>query len=352
MSASPALPIPGTQPAQPDVPPTGDLVEEEPPDRRRRKLLLLLLLLGAFILLLGLAIWYLLFRQPIPLPTLPGEVKMPTYSTAIYGADRPMGVAVTADGGRVYVGETEGDRVAKVFDGGGTQLGLMQPATSTGAEHVPVYVALDPITSDVYLTDRATGSIQVFDANGAFLRTYSPGDDLKGWQPLGLAFDTAGNLFVSDVSVEPQRILEFDRAGTLVRSLGMTAGFNFPNGIGLDAAGNVYVTDGNNGRLLVIDANDQVVAQVGRGTGQGNLGLPRGLVVADGKVYVADATGQGVFVYSTWKPGDRSLTYLGFFGGEGVANGRFQFPNGIAVDGRGRVYVTDGGNDRVQVWSY
>ena len=37
---------------------------------------------------------------------------------------------------------------------------------------------------------------------------------------------------------------------------------------------------------------------------------------------------------------------------EGVSNGTFQYPNGIAVDGRGRVYVTDGGNDRVQVWSY
>ena len=36
----------------------------------------------------------------------------------------------------------------------------------------------------------------------------------------------------------------------------------------------------------------------------------------------------------------------------GVGDGQFQYPNGIAVDGRGRVYVADSFNDRVQVWSY
>jgi hypothetical protein len=82
MTASPAV-------AQP-VPDTGALpeTEEAPPEKRRRKLLLLLLLLGAFLALLGLAIWYLLFRQPIPIPTVPGETIMPGYVTSFYGATR------------------------------------------------------------------------------------------------------------------------------------------------------------------------------------------------------------------------------------------------------------------------
>lgn len=348
MTASPTVdqPVPDAQPA------VG--LEEEPEDRRRRrKLLILLLLLLGFALLLGLAIWYLLFRQPIPLPTIPGEVVMPTYSTSIYGADRPMGVAVAADGSRIYIGETEGDRIARVFDGSGTELGLMQPPVSTGAEHVPVYLALDPLTGEVYVTDRPTGSIFIYDANGTYQRAFQPAEAVEGWQPLGITFDAAGNLYVSDVSTTPQQILEFDREGNVVRKIGATAGLNFPNGVAVDGAGNVYVTDGNNGRLLVIDASDAVVAQVGRGAGEGNLGLPRGVTIDDkGHVYVADATGQGVFVYGTYVAGERALNYLGFFGGEGVSNGTFQYPNGIAVDTRGRVYVTDAGNDRIQIWSY
>jgi DNA-binding beta-propeller fold protein YncE len=264
-----------------------------------------------------------------------------------------MGVAVTADGSRVFIGETEGERTARVFDAAGTELGQMQPPVSTGAEHVPVYLATHPTNGEIYVTDRPTGSVFIYDANGTYQREYSPGADLEGWQPLGIAFDGAANLYVTDVSVQPQRVLVFDPSGTLVRTAGMTAGMNFPNGVAVDAAGNIYVTDANNGRLLVIDANDQVVASVGRGVGEGNLGLPRGVTIDDkGRVYVADATGQTVFVYGTYVPGERSLTFLGSFGGEGVGNGAFLYPNGITVDGRGRVYVTDAGNDRVQIWSY
>ena len=132
-------------------------------------------------------------------------------------------------------------------------------------------------------------------------------------------------------------MLEFDRDGNLVRTLGESAGMSFPNGVAVDAAGNVYVTDSNNGRLLVFDAAGTVVAQVGRGIGDGNLGLPRGVAVSgDGRVYVADATGQGVFVYSTLKEGERRLEYLGYFGGQGIEDGSFQFPNGLALDARGR----------------
>ena len=39
-------------------------------------------------------------------------------------------------------------------------------------------------------------------------------------------------------------------------------------------------------------------------------------------------------------------------GGEGVADGQFEYPNSVAIDARGRVYVADTFNDRVQVWSY
>jgi DNA-binding beta-propeller fold protein YncE len=346
-----ASPIPAPQAG--DVPVSAEPLEEEPPSRKRRKVLLLLLLLAVLVALLLLALWYLLFRQPLPLPQPPGEVIMPTYATAYYGSDRPMGVAVTPDGGRIYVGATAGDTTAKVFDAQGGLLAEMQPPLSTGGSHAPVYLARHPVSGEVYVSDRPTGSIYVYDADGTYVRTFTTDGAPNTFQPLGLAFDPAGNLYVSDVGSSPQRVIEFDATGKAIRTLGESAGMSFPNGIAVDAAGNVYVTDSNNGRLLVFDPSGEVAATIGRGTSQGNLGLPRGLALDEqGRVYVADSSGQAVFVYDQLAAGEQRLNYLGTFGAAGVANGEFQYPNGIASDGRGRLYVTDSGNDRVQVWSY
>jgi DNA-binding beta-propeller fold protein YncE len=71
-----------------------------------------------------------------------------------------------------------------------------------------------------------------------------------------------------------------------------------------------------------------------------------------GRVFVADATGQGVLVYRAPSGESRRLDYLGFVGGEGVADAQFEYPNSVAIDARGRVYVADTFNDRVQIWSY
>lgn len=354
----PPLPVPGADEAPPpgDTPPSVPGADELPPERRnrRRKLIVLLGLAALLSGLLGLAIWYLLFRQPIlPVPPIPSAAVMPGYTTAIYGVQRPTGVAVSPSGDRIYVTETEGDQIARIFDASGNEIGRLEPPGETGTDHVPVYLAIDPITSEVYVTDRPTGSVYVYDANGRYQREYRPKAAVTGWQPLAIAFDPKGNLYVADLAGQAQRVLVIDRTGAVVRTLGETDGMSFPNGIAIDPDGNVYVTDSNNGRLLVFGSDGTVAATVGRGVGQGNLGLPRGAVVdGQGRLYVVDTSGQAVFVYGLLKPGEQRLGYLGDFGGEGVSDGTFAYPNGIAADGRGRLYVTDSANDRVQVWSY
>jgi DNA-binding beta-propeller fold protein YncE len=321
----------------------------------RKKVALLLLLLAGMALLLGLAIWYLLFRQPIPLPIpqVPGQANMPAYHTSIYGVTRPLGTAVTSDGSRIYVTESGGERISRILDAGGAQIAKLEPPVSTGNLHTPVYVAIDPVAGDVYVTDRATASIYVYDAAGTFKQTYEPPAELKGWQPLGIAFDAAGNLYVTDVSVVPQTVVVLDRQGKLLRTLGADQGMSFPNGLAVDKNGYVYVADSNNGRLVVFDSSGAEATRVGRGVGEGSLGMPRGVAVSDdGRVYVADATGQMIYVYRTFQPGTPGLELLGSFGDEGIGDGQFQFPNGLALDGRGRVYIADSANQRVQIWSY
>jgi DNA-binding beta-propeller fold protein YncE len=358
VSPSAAQPLPGTQPTPAaEATPSDGLgstdVEEAPPEKRRRKLLILLLLLAGLVMLLGLAIWYLLFRQPIPLPVIPGAPIMPGYVTSVYGASRPMGVAVNTAGDRIYVGATAGDQTALIFDALGSELAMLLPPTSTGSSHVPVYLAINPLTGDIYVSDRPTASIYVYDAKGTYLRAFTPPSDIVGWQPLGVSFDAAGNLYVTDVGPVPNVVREFDPSGKQLRVLGEADGLSFPNGVAIDNAGFVYVTDSNNGRLLVYAQDGSVVAKVSRGVGEGNLGLPRGLAIdSQGRLYVVDASAHAVMVYGQFKGGEPRLDYLGSFGTQGVADGQFQYPNSIAVDARGRLYVADSANDRVQLWSY
>jgi DNA-binding beta-propeller fold protein YncE len=329
--------------------------EEAPEDerRRRRKAILFLLLLGALVILMGLIIWYLLYRQPIPpIPVIPSP-KLPAYSTAIYGANAPAGVAVTRSGDRIFVAETSGDRITRILDPAGNQLGTMVPPAETGADHVPVYVAIDPLTNEVYVTDRPTGSIYVYNGDGAFQREFRPAVPIPGWQPLGITFDRDGNLYVTDLGGKLQTVRKFNRSGELAMTFGESEGLNFPNGLALDADGRLYLTDSNNGRLLVFDQAGAVVAKIGRGAGAGNLGLPRGLAIDNGgRLFIVDSSGQGVLVYATLGEGDSQPEYYGFFGGHGFADGQFAFPIGVAVDDRGRVYVADTANNRVQMWSY
>jgi DNA-binding beta-propeller fold protein YncE len=338
-----------------DVPPEGaDGVPEEEPRRSRRKLIVALVLLGLLAMLATIAIWYLVFRQPIPLPipVIPAS-EVPTYATAIYGAQRPSGVAVSQSGDRIYVTQTQGDRSGVVFDGGGNKVGTMAPPEATGTDHSPVYLAIDPLTNEVYVSDRLTSAIYIYDRDGLYQREFTLAEPRPGWQPLGLAFDAAGNLYVTDLSGPFQKVLVIDRSASVIRTLGENEKLSFPNGVAVDGAGNVYVSDSNNGRLLMFGADGQIRAQIGRGSGQGNLGLPRGLAVdGEGRVFVADTTGQGVFIYRAPSGEGRSLDFLGYVGGEGVADARFEYPNSVAVDARGRMYVADTFNDRVQIWSY
>jgi DNA-binding beta-propeller fold protein YncE len=349
--------LPGGEAGTPQAPTT------EPPRRRRRRLAvlaLLLILLGIFALFAG---WYLATRKPISeLPVIPPvtQNQAPAYSFSMYGGQTgglaaPTGVAASADGSRVYVAQSSGPKTVAILDGRGERIGELKPPATEGTGHIPVYVAIDPATQDVYVSDRLTGKIYVYSAEGVYRRTFNPGKEIAdvGWLPLGVGFAHDGTMYVTDLSA-PGRIHVFGSDGKLVRSIQPTGTpLNFPNGVWPDANGNIYVTDSNNGRLRVFAPDGSELGGVPRGARQGDLGLPRGVAIDDqGRVFVVDTSAHGVSIYKTLGPDDRKPAFIGQFGVQGAADGAFQFPNGISVDTRGRVYVTDMANNRVQVWSY
>ena len=321
--------------------------------KRKRKITLLLILLLIFAALFA---WYLLNRKP--LSDLPGlnNTKLPHYEFSIYGSTHPLGVAANAAGDRIYVTESDGERVVRIYDRAGKQTGTLKPGPSTGKVHLPMYVAINPTTQDVYVSDRFASSIYVYNANGKFLRTFAPKGDLGGkWTPLGLAFGPDGGLYVTDIrglDAKNHRVLSFAPDGALLHSMGAPGQLNYPNGIVVDAHGNIEVSDSNNGRLVVFNAAGKMIATIAQGIGEGDLGLPRGAAVDDaGRLFVADTSDHQVRVYTVGATGT-TPAYIGSFGEEGQLDGTFEYPNGVATDTRAHIYITDRENNRVQVWGY
>jgi len=65
--------------------------------------------------------------------------------------------------------------------------------------------------------------------------------------------------------------------GSLWRSVGAIGEFSFANGVAVAPDGTLYVADSNNGRIVVFNATGAQVAVVGRGPGDGDVSLPRGM---------------------------------------------------------------------------
>jgi DNA-binding beta-propeller fold protein YncE len=67
-------------------------------------------------------------------------------------------------------------------------------------------------------------------------------------------------------------------------------------------------------------------------------------VSKDGLIYVVDGVNNSIKVFS------REGKFLFSFGKKGISNGEFKFPLGIDIDNSGRVYIADSGNHRVQIF--
>ena len=141
---------------------------------------------------------------------------------------------------------------------------------------------------------------------------------------------------------------------------GSAARFNDPDGVAVDGAGNVYVADTFNDTIRKITPAGVVTTlagspgQVGSADGTGSAARfndPEGVAVdAAGNVYVADTRNDTIRKIT---PAGVVTTLAGSPGQAGSADGtgsaaRFDFPNGVAVDGAGNVYVADAGNDTIR----
>ena len=184
----------------------------------------------------------------------------------------------------------------------------------------------------------------------------------------GVAVNGNGTVYVADTGNHRIRKITSDGVVSTFAGNG-TAGFadgsgtitkfSSPSGIAVDGNGTVYVADTGNHRIRKITSDGVVSTFAGNGTlgstdGSGALAKfssPLGIAVAsNGTIYVADT---GNHLIRKISSGGVVSTFAGN-GTSGFADGnrtvaKFSDPGGVAVDGKGMVYVADTKNHRIRV---
>jgi prepilin-type N-terminal cleavage/methylation domain-containing protein len=184
--------------------------------------------------------------------------------------------------------------------------------------------------------------------------------------PQGIALDSGGNIFVADYNTE--RVRKVTPAGVVttfagsdlygqVDGQGSSAQFLTPADVAVDASNNVYVADYSGDRVRKITPDGMVTTLAGSSQGfQNGTGtaakfsmLSSVTVDPSGNVYVADS---GNDVIRKITPAGVVTTFAGS-GAYGNANGtgtaaQFAWPNAVAADASGNVFVTDRDNNQVR----
>jgi hypothetical protein len=210
----------------------------------------------------------------------------------------------------------------------------------------------------LYIVDM-TPRIQVFTGDGELVRSWQPPKFDTG-RPSGLAWDNAGNLLVADT--HNYRILVYTPAGELLdkQTIGGVCGsgdgeLQFVTDAAQDAAGNYYVAQyGEYDRIQKFDPERRFVMSFGEhGNEPGRFLRPQKILIdRKGQIWVTDACNHRIQVFELH--GNRA-EIVRIWGEQGNEPGQLNFPYDIWLDdpalrgeANGFVYLCEFGNHRVQ----
>jgi sugar lactone lactonase YvrE len=303
----------------------------------------------------------------------------------------PLGVAID-NMGNVYIDDYGNKRIRKVSINGvittvagtGVAGNTGNGSVGTSAKVSPHSVAVDK-HGNIYMSDASYSVVRKVDAVSNIITTIA-GNGIWGYTgngspaiyaqlhtPLGLAFDNMGNLYIADAGNHAIRMV--DTAGIISTVAGMdsagysgdggladTARLDSPVAVAVDPMGNIYISDyGNNvirkvsdGIITTFAGTQGVYGFLGDGglAALAQLFYPEGLAVDTfGNLFIADANNNVIREVDTFGiihtvAGNNSPGFGGDLGDALGAN--LHNPYAIAVDAYGGLYIADANNERIR----
>jgi uncharacterized protein (TIGR03437 family) len=301
----------------------------------------------------------------------------------------PVGLAFL--NGNLYIADQGNQRVREMTIGGlistvagnglETYVADGGPATSTSLN--PTGLTFDA-ESNLYIADCYNNRVRLVGSSGVISTFAGTGltiglggnDDPAVLTPLfhpqGVLADTSGNLYIADTN--NNRVIRVDSTGDIhtvagtgspgadTSTLAQLAG---PTGLALDSTGNVYITDTQNHRVLMLTPAGAVSTIAGTGTsgfsGDGGpassavLSYPCAVIVdASQDIFIGDGGNNRIRVVTP----DGNIatiagTGVGFYNGDSgpALQMALSNPCGLTFDGSGDLLVADTGNNRVRMLS-
>ena len=164
--------------------------------------------------------------------------------------------------------------------------------------------------------------------------------------PYGIAFNSRGEMIISECG--SHQISTVDIRGEKIRTFNFGSRgdspeqMNFPRGIAIDDADNIYVSSEH--KLQKFTSSGELIKCVGqRGSKEGEFNVPHGVTLYDNQVYLCARNNHRIQVF------DLDLNFIRSIGLRGKGRGEFNEPLDVKFDSAGNMYVVEYGNERVQV---
>src|SRR5215831_15520794 len=190
-------------------------------------------------------------------------------------------------------------------------------------------------------------------------------DGRKWGGTIGVDIDRDGNIWVFErcggtscegSSLAP--IIKLDRSGKLLKMFGEGM-FNQPHGFHVDRDGNVWASDatgkdGKGHQVFEFSPDGKVLMTLGKagvaGDGPDTFNQPDDVAIApNGDIFVSDGHTPGMGNARVVKF-SKNGKFIKQWGGHGSAPGQFEVPHALAFDSRGRLFVGDRANNRIQIF--